>query len=172
MNWEDRAWLGGLAAIAVWIYVVLPFLYVGTDLVTEQSKPYYQSKPTTTKNEYNPTADWVIDEGKNQSDSESKEHKHWYDTIIERPTDWLLVLFNLILAFFTARLYYATYGLVRIGREQSKDMKASIAIADDAASSAKRAANIAERAIVLADRPWLKVYIEPTYALDHHRTNY
>jgi hypothetical protein len=35
----------------------------------------------------------------------------WYDTFANRPTDWLLVLFNCILAIFTTRLYLETRGL-------------------------------------------------------------
>jgi hypothetical protein len=57
--------------------------------------------------------------------NEGDQKGHWYD----RLTDWLLVLFNGILAIFTVRLFYNA-------AEQSRDTKASIAIAKIAADAA------------------------------------
>jgi len=36
----------------------------------------------------------------------ARNGRAWYETFLERPTDWLLVLFNGLLALFTVRLFY------------------------------------------------------------------
>jgi hypothetical protein len=54
---------------------------------------------------------------------------HWYDIFVNHPTDWLLVLFNGILAAFTVRLFYAT-------DKQATEMQASINAAVDSSKAA------------------------------------
>ena len=67
----------------------------------------------------------------------------WYESLLSHITDWLLVLFNGVLAEFTARLFYAA-------AEQSRDLKASI--------SSAHAANEISRATMIADqRAWVAV---------------
>jgi hypothetical protein len=68
---------------------------------------------------------------------------YWYDTFLNHPTEWLLVLFNGILAAFTIRLFYATSGLAAetaglrsAADKQSADMQASIKAAVDSAKAA------------------------------------
>jgi hypothetical protein len=53
-----------------------------------------------------------------------------------KTTDWLLVLFNGLLALYTWRLYLATHGLVEAAHNQSEDIKASTKAATDAAQAA------------------------------------
>jgi len=53
----------------------------------------------------------------------------WYDFFLNHITDWLLVLFNGILAVFTARLFYAT-------NKQATEMQASIKAAVDSSEAA------------------------------------
>ncbi len=52
------------------------------------------------------------------------QYHHWYDTFLNRTTDWLLVLFNFLLVLFTgtlacytARLWKATVGLWKISQQ-------------------------------------------------------
>jgi hypothetical protein len=67
-----------------------------------------------------------------------------FDFLAER--DWtmlLLVLFNFLLALFAYRLWRSTVGLVEAAREQSRDLKQSIAATKDAADAARRGAEVA-----------------------------
>jgi hypothetical protein len=76
---------------------------------------------------------------------------HWYDVFAEHPTDWLLVLFNGILAAFTVRLFYAA-------ADQSSDVRASVAVAQkgaDAADLSAKAALRVEQPILTARPPLL-----------------
>lgn len=62
-------------------------------------------------------------------------------------TDVLLVAFTAILALYTGRLWYATAGLWDAAKEQSRDMKNSIAAARDSADAAMAA--------VGSERAWI-----------------
>lgn len=71
------------------------------------------------------------------------QESNWYGTFLNHPTDWLLVLFNGILAAFTIRLFYATSGLAAetaglrsAADKQSADMQASIKASVDSAKAA------------------------------------
>jgi hypothetical protein len=61
-------------------------------------------------------------------------------------TDWLLVLFNGLLALYTWRLYLATRGLVHAAEIQSSDMKLSIAAAESASVAAQVSADASKTA--------------------------
>jgi hypothetical protein len=70
-------------------------------------------------------------------------------------TDWLLAAFTLALAIFTWLLYRATSGmwgatkeLRNFAEEQSRDMKASIAVSDVFAKAAQKTADVAESALL------------------------
>ena len=81
----------------------------------------------------------------------SKNHK-WYDTFLDHTTEWLLVLFNGLLALYTWRLFKATHGLREAAEEQSRDMKSSINVARDAAKAAQDSANAANRSATVAEK--------------------
>ena len=66
-------------------------------------------------------------------------------------TEWLLTLCNVILAVYTARLYYATSGSAEAAKEQSRDTKASIAVAKKSADAAEGAALEAAKSNKLAE---------------------
>jgi hypothetical protein len=80
-----------------------------------------------------------------------------WDFLAER--DWialLLVLFNFLLALFAYRLWRSTAGLVEGAREQSRDLKQSIAVAKDAADAARKGVEVAAlqaRVLVGVERP-------------------
>jgi hypothetical protein len=84
-------------------------------------------------------------------------------------TDWLLAAFSLALAIFTWLLYRATAGmwgatqeLRNFAEEQSRDMKASIAVANAAARAAQKSADVAERALISTERAF--VFLKYAYA--------
>jgi hypothetical protein len=72
-------------------------------------------------------------------------------------TDLLIAIFTVVLAVKTSGLFRETAGLRSAADRQALDMQASIKVAQDAANAAKRAADIAERAIVEGDRAWIAV---------------
>lgn len=80
------------------------------------------------------------------------QESHWYDSFLNHLTDWLLVLFNGILAIFTVRLFYNA-------AEQARDTKAAIAVADRSAKAAERNAKTAELALLSVEIPYLYPYI-------------
>jgi hypothetical protein len=96
-----------------------------------------------------------------QAEGGSKQ-KRWYDIFIDRATDWLLVLFNGILAVFTALLYRATSGLWAAAKEQSGDMKKSIAVSDKSAEAALKSALVAEQTLYGTEAPFLFIIIAST----------
>jgi len=49
-----------------------------------------------------------VGEASNRNDAKSSEKRRWYQTIRERPTDWLLVLFSGLLVACTVGLYRST----------------------------------------------------------------
>jgi hypothetical protein len=80
-----------------------------------------------------------------------------WDFLAER--DWtllLLVLFNFLLVLFAYRLWRSTSGLVEAAREQSRDLKQSIAATRDAADAARKGAEVAAlqaRVLIGVERP-------------------
>jgi hypothetical protein len=80
------------------------------------------------------------------------QESHWYDSYLNHLTDWLLVLFNGILAIFTVRLFYNA-------AEQARDTKAAIAVADRSAKAAERNAKTAELALLSVEVPYLYLIV-------------
>jgi len=110
-----------------------------------EAKVYNQSQPAKANSAHGPSGNLSPAAGTNQQAKKGNEESHWYDTFSDDPTDWLLVAFNGILAIFTARLFYAA-------TEQSRDIKASVAVA-------KRSADIAQSALVELEAPFLSVRV-------------
>lgn len=84
---------------------------------------------------------------------------------------FFLVVFTALLAVFTYMLRSSTDKLWKAGddqmvlikanaAQQSIDMQASIKVAEDAAKAANRSAEVAERTMVLNDRPWVGVELQ------------
>jgi hypothetical protein len=104
-----------------------------------QPKPYDYSQLDQGNSQDNKSGPRLGPSSANQSSNQESHEGRWYDTFSAHTTEWLLVLFNLMLAFFTAKLFYATSGLVDAAREQSSDTKASIAVSKQAAVRAHTA---------------------------------
>jgi hypothetical protein len=105
---------------------------------------------------------------------ERKQEGHWYGAFLNHPTDWLLVLFNGILAAFTIRLFYATSGLAAetaglrsAADKQSADMQASIKASIDSAKAAIASNQIA----VVNTEQQLRAYVTAAdvHVLQHRR---
>jgi hypothetical protein len=105
------------------------FVLVGDGLFLEirshQTEPRNHSLAVKTDQQNQQSGDSAVNpSGEHKRDGRSQEH--WYQVFLEHflehPTDWLLVLFSFLLAAFTARLFYATYGIAqetrRIGEAQ------------------------------------------------------
>ncbi|WP_409188353.1 hypothetical protein [Bradyrhizobium sp. RDM4] len=89
------------------------------------------------------------------------------DGLLERHDKSVVGGFTIILAISTIGLWFATNSLYRAGEKQleflressvaqSRDMQASIEAAKVSAEAAMKAANTAERALFLEQRPWLQ----------------
>ena len=108
--------LGGLALFAIWVFVVLPFLYQVP--ITQKcygnqpnsTAPYsggpgdHISAPVATTEQTIPKPNAAAHPS---NESEKYSNEFWSAKL----TDWLLAAFTLALVFFTGRLYYATAGL-------------------------------------------------------------
>ena len=115
-------------------------LALGVCIIAElqQAKIYNQSQPaqadSTNKQTSNPPAKLSGQEHLDERDQEN----HWYDHL----TEGLLVLFNGVLAAFTARLFYATD---RQAREMQASINAAVRSADAAITSNQIAVTNAEQ---------------------------
>lgn len=65
---------------------------------------------------------------------------------------------SIIVAFFTGTLWWVTWGMVRIARDQRADMLRSINAAEKAAKAARKSAKVAEQTLVEHERPWVFRY--------------
>ncbi|MFZ0425466.1 MAG: hypothetical protein WAL80_21515 [Xanthobacteraceae bacterium] len=103
------------------------------------------AQPTQTNDAHEPPGNPAANLSGQKHADKRDQKGHWYDHL----TDWLLVLFNGILAIFTVRLFYNA-------AEQARDTKASIAVAKRAADAAK------ESAIALTQSERAHVFIRIT----------
>jgi hypothetical protein len=150
--------IGGLVFFAFWLFVYLPVLH---PILTEkyQHRQSYTPLQNGPAGQRRPPSDGALlqalpehDGSAGQhNDSKEKESEFWAAKL----TDWLLAAFTLALVIFTRRLYQATAGLFtetaglrEAAAEQSRDMKASIAAANEA--------NLISRdSLHAAQRPWI-----------------
>ena len=109
----------------------------------QQAQIYNQTHQTKTESGNRPASEAVGNAAHNPSEIRGQQESHWYNIFINHPTDWLLVLFNGMLALYTRRLYRATRGLFaetaglrNTAEKQSADMQASIRAAVDLANAA------------------------------------
>jgi len=167
---EGRYALGALTAFAVWVFGVLPFLY-------QAPMPQeYQAHQTETSAQYADRSNegaGATQSGSNQSfakpntsaDPKSEPEKDGSEFWSAKLTDWLLALFTLALVVFTALLYKATAGMWNatkglrdFAEEQSRDMKASIAVAQRASEASERSADLAEKALHTTERAFVYLH--------------
>ncbi|WP_140688312.1 hypothetical protein [Mesorhizobium sp. B2-6-2] len=112
-----------------------------------------------------------VGEEKRADDEQSSAGKEWRESLIEHAPDWSVAFFTFVLCVFTGLLWRSTNKLWLAGEKQMKliqdnaalqsaDMQASIKVAEDAAKAANRSAEVAERTMVLNDRPWVGVELQ------------
>jgi hypothetical protein len=172
MSWEDRCWLGGLAAIVIWIFGVLPFLYGPPPRFREAGSPPQAHSEQPTQNasaeprgsSNAPFFVQVLPTPKT-AEERAQEAQERRD---KSSTDWWLTIFTGAVALFNGMLVGATVLLWKAGErqlklieanaaEQSRDMKTSIEVAKKSADAAKAAAEIGQKALIETDRPWISV---------------
>jgi hypothetical protein len=132
------------------LFAALVILALGAAIEAElqEAKIYNQAQPAAANSQNNQSSGPTAVLGDPQKTEKGKQESYWYDTFLNHPTDWLLVLFNCILATFTARLFYAT-------DKQSTEMQASIKAAVDSAKAAITSNQIA----VVTSEQELRAYV-------------
>jgi hypothetical protein len=156
---EDRFLLGFGIAFAIWVFGVLPFLYV---VPRFEQYNNYQSKtaaPNANRPNDRPNISLAAQNqplanqnaNSHPGNQNAEDHNEFWSAKL---TDWLLAIFNLLLVVFTGLLYRATAGLFtetaglrQAAAEQSRDAKASIA---EAARAAIAMENVSEQVAVSA----------------------
>jgi hypothetical protein len=118
----------------------------------QEAKIYNQRQPAQTDNANKQPGNATANPSGPQHSEERDQESHWYNSFLNHPTDWLLVLFNGILAIFTVRLFYNA-------AEQARDTKAAIAVADRTAKAAERNAKTAELALLSIEVPYLYLIV-------------
>src|ERR1700688_3204179 len=121
-------------AVKVWgpLFALLAILGASlTGVALQYAQHHNQPKPAKTENGHGPDRKIVAVAGPEPDNTKAKEKHNAEEGF--KATDWLLVLFNGLLALYTWRLYRATSGLFtetaglrEAAAEQSRDMKASI----------------------------------------------
>ncbi len=129
-------------------------------LFVEHSEPYSRSQPTVTPYQNSHSDELAAPHSSNQHGQKREQERSWIEGLFDKPTDTLLVSFNGLLVLFTYFLYSATSGLFketaelrRIADEQKVDLSRSI-------TAAEKSAEVAERALIAAHRPWVKADIQ------------
>jgi len=104
---------------------------------SQKPPPHYRSSPTKTEQKENQPPKTVINSGTQKDRDKREQDTEGYGPFLDKPTDWLLVIFNGLLAAFTWRLWISTNRLFRV--------------TNIAAEAAKKSAD----ASLLALRPWV-----------------
>jgi hypothetical protein len=71
----------------------------------EQAPPNDNNQPTKTENGNTPQGATITNHRTSHNNEKRDDKRQWYDTFRERPTDWLLVLFNGLLVAATIALF-------------------------------------------------------------------
>jgi hypothetical protein len=89
-------------------------------------------------------------------DREGHSPQSWLTSFFElKLTDVVIAFFTVVLAIKTSGLFTETAGLRSAADKQSRDMEASIKVAQKAADAAQKAADVSEAALIVAERPYL-----------------
>lgn len=152
--------VGGSFVYSRWLQWLLFATFIGLVLIVcisaemQKAKIYNQSQPAKADHKNSQPSNPTTSPSNPQKTEKGNQESHWYDLFLNHLTDWLLVLFNGILATFTARLFYAT-------DKQATEMQASIKAAVDSAKAAITSNQIA----VTNAQQELRAYVT---ALDVH----
>jgi hypothetical protein len=147
--------LGALTVFAVWVFVVLPFLYdvpIAHKYYGDQTKTaaQYTSRADNQAGTSETAPAQVLSKHDAATHPNNETDQDRSELWSAKLTDWLLAAFTLALVFFTRQLYVATAGMWEatkglrdFAEEQSRDMKASVAVAQRAAEAAELSAKAA-----------------------------
>ena len=168
--------LGALTFFAIWLFVVLPFLYGPPPrIAVSESRILHpgQSQSAIARPDGSETAPFIVkvQRSAEELDREELERKE------KASTDWLLMAFTGAVAVFTLLLVLATVLLFvagerqrrssqeiatlqresfeKVAAEQSNDMKQSISVATKSATEAKLANELSRELFISEQRPWL-----------------
>jgi hypothetical protein len=89
---------------------------------------------------------------------------------IETNSDFVSATGTIAIAAFTLTLWWATRKLWKVSQEQSRDMKTSLAITEKAADAAQKSAKVAEIALHVAEKAYLKIdsFEIVNFSIGHH----
>jgi hypothetical protein len=160
---EGTVAVGGLLALAIWLLVGLPMLYappfgeLGQQKYTTSSES--TSQPTNNKPDGSASAPFVVQmvPGPKSAQERSQEAE---DREEKKSAEKGLVRWTAALFVATVGLILATAVLGYFGFQQSRDMKASIAVAAKAANAAEMNAKLA----VAAELPEIivnRIFVRP-----------
>jgi hypothetical protein len=81
----------------------------------------------------------------------------WTDVghLITRDRDDITALATLVVAVFTGTLWWTTKGMMQVAEDQRRDSLEAIAASKLAAEAARKSAEVAERAFLEHERPWI-----------------
>jgi hypothetical protein len=127
-------------------------MWLAVEHSSQQAPPHNREEPAKAKNRNGSESKAIAHPGTNEQDKGGPQESEWYDTFFDHPTDWLLVLFNCILAIYTMRLYRATSGLQistagmhQVAQDQSVEMGKAAVFAEKQMLLAGRQADISEK---------------------------
>jgi hypothetical protein len=139
------------AAVPKWLrwplFAACVVLALGVSVTAElqQAKTYRQSQPAKVESGNEKSSETI-------SATNPQPAAPWYSIFANHPTDWLLVLFNGLLALFTFRLFRATSGLMAetaglraTADEQRADFLRSVVATEKAAIAADASADAGKR---------------------------
>ncbi|HVM81921.1 MAG TPA: hypothetical protein VMU06_23065 [Stellaceae bacterium] len=121
---------------------------------SQQAPPNNQSEPPKAENQNS-----AVNSSPNAEKQQAGGHEEnrCSNTFTCHPTEWLLVVFNGLLALYTWRLYRATDALVTAADQQSTDVKDAINAINRTAQATETANKLAEEAREISDRPWVGI---------------
>jgi len=149
-----KAWGPALALLGL-------ILIAGIGLFSQQFKPNNHAQPPKAEEQHSRASNTASKPHAEEDDAEGDEEGRWYDTFLEHTPDWFVALFTLLLTFVTWRLVVSTNKLWAAGErqmeliaansaQQSRDMKASIAAAEEAN-------RVSRESVTATRRAWLSV---------------
>jgi hypothetical protein len=118
----------------------------------QHPQPNHGGSPAPAKYQYGYAAMSAVREHQNENDEKGNNKGYWIEQLFEKPTDFLLVIFNGILAIFTALLYRATAGLF-------KETRGLRTAADQQALDMKESLSLAKETFISNNRAWIKANV-------------
>jgi hypothetical protein len=126
--------LKALAIIAIVAAIALFAALIGMLALysSDQSEPYDQEQPATAESANSQNSGAASNKTTSDRGNKREQKKAWYYSFAERPTDWLLVLFNGLLVLATVALFVSGERSVEVARDTAKAAQQSAKAASDA----------------------------------------